>query len=125
MEELARDLFGGASQSLRSVSLFVVVIVVLVDVAVVVHVVSPRSKGRPVRSRVFDGKSRLQGIAGNKRAKFPPTTSTYNFASIKPKLFVNVDGASLFLVQDVVLNGVTFCCKELIPDLLSAISQCL
>ena len=66
--ELERDLFGGASQSLRSVSLFVVVIVVLV----VVLVVSPRSKGRPVRLRVFEGKSRLQGIAGNKRAKISP-----------------------------------------------------
>ena len=65
MEELARDLFGGASQSLRSALFFV-------DVAVVVLVVSPRSKGRPVRSRVFDGKSRLQGIAGNKRAKISP-----------------------------------------------------
>ena len=119
--ELARDLFGGASQSLRSVSLFVVVIVVLV----VVLVVSPRSKGRPVRSRGFDGRSRLQGIAGNKRANISFHPSTNNCASVKPKLFVNVDGASLFLVQDVVLNGVTFCCKELIPDLLSAISQCL
>ena len=123
--ELERDLFGGASQSLRSVSLFVVVIVVLVVVLVDVLVVSPRSKGRPVRSRGFDGKSRLQGIAGNKRAKLSPTTSTNSCASVKPKLFVNVDGGSLFLVQDVVLNGVTFCCKELIPDLLSAISQCL
>ena len=122
MEELARDLFGGASQSLRSVSLFVVVIVV----HVVVLVVSPRSKGRPVRSRGFDGRSRLQGIAGNKRANISFHPSTNNCASgVKPKLFVNVDSASLFLVQDVVLNGVTFCCKELIPDLLSAISQCL
>ena len=72
MGELARDLFGEASQSLRSALFFVDVIVVLVDVAVVVLVVSPRSKGRPVRSRVFDGKSRLQGIAGNKRAKLSP-----------------------------------------------------
>ena len=66
MGELARDLFGEASQSLRSVLFFVVVIIVLV----VVLVVSP--KGRPVRSRGFDGKSRLQGIAGNKRAKISP-----------------------------------------------------
>ena len=73
MGELARDLFGEASQSLRSVSLFVIVIFVLVVVVLVdVLVVSPRSKGRPVRSRVFDGKSRLQGIAGNKRAKISP-----------------------------------------------------
>ena len=68
----------------------------------------------------------LQLLQAIKEQKFPPTTSTNNnYASVKPKLFVNNDGASLFLVQDVVLNGVTFCCKELIPDLLSAISQCL
>ena len=69
---LARDLFAEAGQNHRSALFFVVVIVVLVDVAIVVLVVSPRSKGRPVRSRVFDGKSRLQGIAGNKRAKLSP-----------------------------------------------------
>ena len=72
MGELARDLFGEAGQNHRSALFFVDVIVVLVDVAIVVLVVSPRSKGMPVRSRVFDGKSRLQGIAGNKRAKLSP-----------------------------------------------------
>ena len=82
-------------------------------------------KGGPSDQEVLMAKAGCKELQAIKEQNFPPTTSTYNFASIKPKLFVNVDGASLFLVQDVVLNGVTFCCKELIPDLLSAISQCL
>ena len=83
-------------------------------------------KGGLSDQEVLMAKAGCKELQAIKEQKFPPTTSTNNnYASVKPKLFVNNDGASLFLVQDVVLNGVTFCCKELIPDLLSAISQCL
>ena len=82
-------------------------------------------KGGLSDQEVLMAKAGCKELQAIKEQKFPLTTSTNNYASVKPKLFVNVDGASLFLVQDVVLNGVTFCCKELIPDLLSAISQCL